>query len=180
MTAAELGDRPISAVELGAGPVIAVELGWRTRALILEHAAAEDPDEACGILVGRTTAHRVRVREALPCRNAAPEAERGRRFEIDPRTLIDVRRELRASEHGIVGFYHSHPAGPAAPSRTDLEYLRLWPETAWVIAGVGPGRRPVLRAWWLDAEGGGAVRELRIESPRAAAPRPLAQLAGRA
>ncbi len=96
------------------------------------------------------------VRHALPCTNRAPAGERTRRFEIDPRAVLNLQRTLRSTAQAIVGFYHSHPASPPEPSRTDLRYLRLWPETVWLIAGVEEDGQARLRAWWLDAPEGGS------------------------
>ena len=143
----------------------AVELSGRLADNIREHAAAVHPEEACGILIGRVHAGRVRVRSALPCVNQAPTAARRHRFEIEPRAVLNLQRALRETPHTIVGFYHSHPGSPPMPSRTDLEYFRLWPETVWVIAGMDAhGAR--LCAWWLDAEATALPRELAIAAPR--------------
>jgi proteasome lid subunit RPN8/RPN11 len=142
--------------------VTSVELDARVHERILEHVRAVPAEEACGILVGRVEADFVRVRRALPCSNDAPPAERGRRFAIDPRAVLNVQRELRGSEQAIVGFYHSHPDGSAEPSRTDLDYIRLWPDTAWLIVGADAARPTGTRAWWLDSNAGPHPRELRI------------------
>jgi desampylase len=149
----------------GARVVDTLELRPRVRASILEHAASAHPEEACGILVGSMRAGIVRVSHALCCTNEAPLNERMRRFAIDPRAVLNVQRELRSTSHAIIGFYHSHPEGPAAPSPTDLEFIRLWPDSAWLIAGRDAARQVSLRAWWLDAHAGDAVRELCITIP---------------
>jgi proteasome lid subunit RPN8/RPN11 len=148
-----------------ARPVEAVELDPLVRTQVIEHAARAQPEEACGILVGNVEAGCVRVRRALRCTNAAPANERNRRFEIDPRAVLNVQRELRSTANGIVGFYHSHPEGAAEPSPTDLEFMRLWPDSAWLIAGGDVSGRASLRAWWLDLDPGDAVRELPITLP---------------
>ena len=131
-----------------------VELSGRLTDAIRRHVATAHPEEACGILVGRLDVGRVRVRHALPCVNRAPAGERTHRFEIDPRAVLNLQRALRATSQAIVGFYHSHPGTPPEPSRTDLQYLRLWPETVWLIAGVEDDCEARLRAWWLDADRG--------------------------
>ncbi len=130
---------------------VTVELGRRLTDAIRRHALLAHPEEACGILVGRLDVGRVRVRHALPCTNRAPAAERTHRFEIDPRAVLNLQRALRQTSQAVVGFYHSHPGSPPEPSRTDLRYLRLWPETVWLIVGVEDGCEGRLRAWWLDA-----------------------------
>ena len=125
------------------------------RAGIAAHAATAYPEEACGILIGvrPPSPAPLTLERSLACVNIAPAAERGRRFEIDPRTVIETQRKLRATESAILGFYHSHPDFPAVPSATDLPYLRLWPHTVWLILEVRGGRpsgEP--RAWWLEPE----------------------------
>jgi proteasome lid subunit RPN8/RPN11 len=70
-----------------------------------------------------------------------------------------VRRSLRGTAESIVGFYHSHTDGRAVPSALDLDHIRLWPETVWVIVPAGGSGPGAVRAWWLDA-GEREVREL--------------------
>ena len=77
---------------------------------------------------------------------------RQRRFEIDPRRLIEEERALRGSDEEVVGFYHSHPASDPVPSETDGTYMALWPDMVWVIVGPrAAGDGPRVRAWRLDS-----------------------------
>ena len=75
-------------------------------------AEAAAPDECCGVLVGGQA-----VEEARPAANVAPD--RRRRFEIDPQALVDAFRSARQGGPEVLGYYHSHPAGPTEPSATD-------------------------------------------------------------
>lgn len=77
------------------------------------HAAAAHPHEACGILLGEGG----RITAALETRNVHPNPQT--HFEIDPQALIDAHRAARAGGPDVIGYYHSHPAGEAAPSATD-------------------------------------------------------------
>ena len=57
-------------------------------------------------------------------------------FAVDPADY--TRAEQRADQSGValVGFYHSHPRGAAAPSSRDL--AQAWPSLSYVIvAGTG-------------------------------------------
>jgi len=121
---------------------------------IAAHASAAWPEEACGILIGTRPLDpegEVIVERVRPTPNIAPPDDRRRRFEIDPREVIDTQRALRGTDTDIVGFFHSHPDSPARPSPTDLPFLRLWPRTVWLIVETredGPPATP--RAWWLE------------------------------
>jgi proteasome lid subunit RPN8/RPN11 len=107
---------------------------------MLEHARRERPRECCGLLVGAG----VRVTVAVPMRNLA----RGRtRYLVDPAGHIALQRVLRVIEPAasIVGVYHSHPRGPATPSKTDVAEA-LYPDWIHVIIGLG-GKRPETRGY---------------------------------
>jgi proteasome lid subunit RPN8/RPN11 len=112
------------------------------RRRIIRHARREAPRECCGFLIGRP-GHVTSVVEAA---NIAPGATR---YRVDPREHIALRRSLRADPRGmtIVGVYHSHPAGRAAPSPTDVAEAH-YPDWAYVIVGLA-GRRAQLRAFDL-------------------------------
>jgi len=80
---------------------------------VVAHARAAAPDECCGLLLGTTGD----IVGARPARNAADDARR--RYVVDPKDHFDGRRDARARGLEVVGFYHSHPRSPAAPSETD-------------------------------------------------------------
>ncbi len=80
---------------------------------VIAHAREAAPAECCGVLLGTAEA----VVEAVRTRNIA---ERPTRFEIDPRDHVAARRAGRTRGLDVVGFYHSHPHSPAAPSETDI------------------------------------------------------------
>lgn len=119
-------------------------MGLRVTRAALERmrtaARASQPDECCGLLLG----HEV-IEEVLPTRNVAPEPRR--RFEIDPQALIDAYRAARAGGPQVIGYYHSHPAGPARPSATDRA-MAAGDGRVWAIIGAGD------MTFWRDDEGG--------------------------
>lgn len=105
------------------------------------HAAAAHPHEACGILLGEGE----RITAALPAANVHPSP--ATHFEIDPQTLIDAHRAARAGGPEVVGYYHSHPTGPAAPSATDRASA-AGDGRIWAILGEGDV------TFWRDGEQG--------------------------
>ena len=136
------------------------------------HVDRDFPHEACGLLIGRVEPEGVLITRSVRCRNEAPVEERHHRFSIDPRAVINVRRTLRGTSESIVGFYHSHTNGRAVPSALDLDHIRLWPETVWLILPVGGAVEAPPRAWWLD-QGEREVRELEYAVARLDSGRPV-------
>ncbi|HEX7051055.1 MAG TPA: M67 family metallopeptidase [Longimicrobiales bacterium] len=132
------------------------------------HAAEAYPLEACGLLIGREDTAEFRLTRVLPCPNVAAQEERHRRFAIEPRAVLNVRRALRGTGEAIIGFFHSHPDAEATPSATDMEFIRLWPHTAWMIVPVREGRALAPRSWWL-VDGESRARELVVREAAARA-----------
>jgi proteasome lid subunit RPN8/RPN11 len=108
---------------------------------IRSHAARSAPEECCGLLLGTGRA----VEHAHPAANVA--ADPRRRFEIDPQALVDAQRAARAGGPQVIGYYHSHPAGPAEPSATDRAQAGH-DGAVWAIAAPGGV------AFWRDGEAG--------------------------
>lgn len=120
-----------------------------TIATLLEEATAAHPHECCGLLLGRENL----IERAVPCRNVHPDP--ARHFEIDPAALIAAHRAARGGGPQVLGYYHSHPNGRAAPSQEDFASAeragRIWA----IIAG-----GDVL--WWRDGPDGFERLSLRV------------------
>jgi proteasome lid subunit RPN8/RPN11 len=105
------------------------------RALEL-HAREEAPNEACGLLLmrdGRAERYE-RGRNAL----ASPY-----RFELE----IDPEVWFAEDEGYELAVFHSHPASPPWPSRTDVERIGLWHGRPYVILRLDTGE---LAAWRIE------------------------------
>jgi proteasome lid subunit RPN8/RPN11 len=98
------------------------------REALQEHARAEEPNEACGVIVLRDG----RAERFVPGRNAAASPYRFE-LEVDPEVwfLEDDGYELAV--------FHSHPSSPARPSRTDVENIGLWEGKPYVILSARTG-----------------------------------------
>lgn len=113
------------------------------RAQLEEHARAEAPNEACGLLAFRgDTAERY-----LPGRNALDSPYR---FQLEPGDPADFFLEDEGYELAV---FHSHPETEARPSRTDIANIGLWEGRPYLILGLARGE---LRAWRIAD---GAVTE---------------------
>src|SRR5262245_52318433 len=93
----------------------------------IEHAKKAYPKEACGLLVGRNSADRF-----IPAKNISPNALQ---YEMDPAELIGILRDLRETQEDLIAIFHSHPHGPAEPSKTDVE-RSYYPEAAHLIVSL--------------------------------------------
>ena len=119
-----------------------IELRPSVRAGLVGHARDAAPAEACGLLGGRDGAPATAT-VAIPTPNVA---ERPRdRYVVDPEALVAGQEALDADGWDLLGFYHSHPRGPAQPSATDRERAR-WPDHATVIVSLA-GAEPTLSAY---------------------------------
>ena len=128
----------------------------------IERAAeAAYPEEACGLLVGRAEPGGAWQVNAVEASANVAEPPRTRRFEVDPKLRLRLERELRKSPDSVVGVYHSHPNGSAAPSETDISMI-FEPDMVWLITAVADGRAGATKAY-KPTEDGAAFRLLGLE-----------------
>lgn len=116
---------------------------------VLAHADDDAPREACGILVGRRGDDATCATAVHRTRNVA-DAPRVT-YEIDPNEQHSVFETAEGGDREVVGFYHSHPAGPARMSDRDRADA-AWPGYQYVLVSLA-GRPPFLGAWtWTGEE----------------------------
>src|SRR5512139_1361664 len=118
-------------------------LSERHYAALQAHAEAERPNEACGLLGGTGE----RVCRVYPAENVhhSPTI-----FELNPAQQIAAFLDIEAAGWEVIGIYHSHPAGPAEPSPTDIAQA-YYPDSVYVIIST------------MSAPAGWQVRGFRIE-----------------
>jgi len=116
------------------------------RAALREHAEAEAPNEACGLVLLRDgTAERY-----VAGRNAAASPYR---FELE---LDDPELWFAEDEGYELAVFHSHISAPARPSRTDVENIGLWERRPYLIYSL---QRDELAAFRIED---GQIAELQL------------------
>ena len=117
------------------------------RAELEEHARAEQPNEACGLVAFRDG----RAERYLAARNAAASPYR---FELE----TDPQNWFLEDEGYELAVFHSHLSSPARPSRTDVENIGFWEGRPYLILSLGTGE---LAAWRIA---GGKLEPIEITS----------------
>lgn len=113
---------------------------------IRRHGEAAYPAECCGALIGRVEGEAKEVVRLAPAVNRRTDDPH--RYLIAPDDLRRLEAEVRRESLEIVGYYHSHPDHPAAPSRFDADHA--WPWYSYVIVRIDRGRGAELASWVLD------------------------------
>ena len=123
---------------------------------LIEWSVAGRPNEACGLLAGRTTAEDGgAATRFLGLRNAAASPYR---YLIDPDEQLRVMLQIDDADEVVWGIVHSHVASPPEPSATDVG-LAAYPDALYLICSLA-GATPVVRAWSIRD---GAVSEVVLE-----------------
>ncbi|HKP49698.1 MAG TPA: M67 family metallopeptidase, partial [Gemmatimonadales bacterium] len=105
------------------------------------------PGECCGVLAGQPGEIK-QVRRLLPVVNR--RADDPHRYLIAPEDLQRAEAEVRQADLEVLGFYHSHPDHPAAPSSFDAEHA--WPWYSYLIVRVDRGRAVEATSWQLAGD----------------------------
>ncbi|MGH7498907.1 MAG: Mov34/MPN/PAD-1 family protein [Gemmatimonadales bacterium] len=116
---------------------------------IRRHGEDAYPAECCGVLAGRVGADGakevVRLAPAVNRRTDDPH-----RYLIAPDDLRRLESVLKSEGLDVVGYYHSHPDHPPAPSAFDADHA--WPWYSYLIVRIDRGRGADLASWVLDDE----------------------------
>jgi proteasome lid subunit RPN8/RPN11 len=115
---------------------------------IRRYGEAAYPAECCGVLVGRADGDAKEVLRLAPAVNRRTDDPH--RYLIAPDDLRRLEAEARTAGELVVGYYHSHPDHPPAPSAFDADHA--WPWYSYVIVRVERGRGAELASWVLDDE----------------------------
>lgn len=125
---------------------------------IREHGAETYPHECCGALLGRDLdpgassapdVAKLPSREILalyPLVNRRDDSPRNR-FSVTSDDVREAERAAREKGIDVVGWYHSHPDHPAAPSQYDQDHA--WPWYSYIIVSVANGKPQDMTSWRL-------------------------------
>ena len=116
------------------------------------HARSCSPNESCALLIGLVRGGEARVSGLVTVTNQDGSPDR---FSMPAEELISAYAQASSEGLDVVGIFHSHPASPAAPSATDVEYMAINP-VPWLIYS---GLDGSVRAFVLE---GGSPREIPI------------------
>lgn len=118
-------------------------------AALAAHAAAESPNECCGLVAFRDGV----AERYLPGINEQPSPTF---FRLRPGSPLDFFLEDDGFELAV---FHSHPSSAPVPSRTDIAQAGQWQGRPYLIYGL---ERAELAAWRID---GASVTALRLVTP---------------
>jgi proteasome lid subunit RPN8/RPN11 len=93
---------------------------------LMAHARREPLEECCGLVAGSDSV----ITRICAATNAASDPAKN--YEIAPKELFRLMREIRAAGLELLGIYHSHPNGKNEPSARDIE-LAYYPGTPYFI-----------------------------------------------
>ena len=119
---------------------------------IIAHAREDAPNECCGILAGND-GHAAKLYRAVNA-EASPY-----RYNVDPKNLLRIYRDLDSNGWDVLAIYHSHTHTEAYPSPTDVR-LASWPDAYYLIVSLADDAKPVLRAFRVKD---GAVEEEELQ-----------------
>jgi proteasome lid subunit RPN8/RPN11 len=107
---------------------------------MLNHVDKHAPLEACGLLAGKHD----RVEKVIPVRN---QAQSPVRFMMEPYEQLQAFDWIASHGLDLLGIFHSHPAGPATVSATDIAEAAY--EAVYLIWSRAGGRWQ-MRGFWIE------------------------------
>jgi proteasome lid subunit RPN8/RPN11 len=126
---------------------------------MIDHAQAEYPKEACGVIAGPPGT----AMKLYRLTNVDPDPVM--RYNADPKELKKVGDDIYDKDWDWVAIYHSHTHSPAFPSPTDVERA-FYPQASYVLVSLMDRSKPDLRAFRIIE---GAITEIGVQHDGASA-----------
>ena len=98
-------------------------------------AERHEPEEACGLLIGRLNGFHAVTVHTIPIMNVLHSPTR---FRMDGKEQVDAFARMEDENLELVGIYHSHPHGPPGPSEIDVREA-YYPEVVHLIWSILEG-----------------------------------------
>ena len=109
---------------------------------MLDHLRSVWPEEGCGLLAGQNGL----VSQVIPVENALHSETR---FAMAGGAMVAALVNILEAGRQLNAIYHSHPAGPARLSPTDLAQLS-YPDAVQLVVSLAQPDRPDLRGFWVE------------------------------
>ena len=116
---------------------------------MIAHVVASLPAEGCGLLAVCTSGAMTTAARFFPGTNIEGSPTR---YTMEPGEVLAALLEIDRRGWRLGATVHSHPSGPATPSRTDLTEAR-YPDALLAIIGLAT-HPPELRLWRLPGDQG--------------------------
>mgnify|MGYP000846718593 CR=1 FL=1 len=123
--------------------------------IIVAHARAGLPYEACGLIAGTAEGGVKTVKKVYPLANPDHSPEH---FSIAPKEQLAAIKDMRSLGISPLGNFHSHPLSPARPSAEDIR-LAYDPKASYLILSLAE-EEPVLKSFQIE---GGIVTPQTLE-----------------
>lgn len=115
---------------------------------IVEHARAELPNEACGLIAGRVDGEVKVVEKVYFLTNVDQSNEH---FSLDPKEQLAAVKDMRSKGLVPLGNFHSHPESPSRPSDEDKR-LAYDKKASYMIISLMDEDNPVLKSFKIDGD----------------------------
>lgn len=115
---------------------------------MIAHALEQDPEECCGVLLGKDGA----AESSRRMRNA--HQNRVSRYTMDPLELMQAQNDADRKGQQFVAIYHSHTYTQGYPSETDVNNAveSGWTDPLYVLVSLVEKTRPVVRAYRIGED----------------------------
>ena len=110
------------------------------------HASEIYPNECCGALIGSDGDGGREVLQIFRLTNRRDDSPKNR-FSISAEDVLATDGEARKGGLSLLGWYHSHPDHPSAPSTYDRDHA--WPWYSYMILSIEKGLPKQLTSWRL-------------------------------
>ncbi len=130
-----------------------LEVGKNLIAEMITHSLEMDPEECCGLLLGRERGSEGSFDSLRRITNV--HESRVSWYTMDPLEVMKVEREADGLGIKILAIYHSHTYTQGYPSETDIKNAvdSGWGGRYYLLISLVEKTRPVVRAFWISETG---------------------------